>query len=89
MLNIFDYLKSILFTKKEIQVKSVEEENFDLFMVNRWCSMLDKDCAKIINETTNKFGYILDSKQQYKLLQNTLPQYKFRKINYIKRKTVE
>ncbi len=90
MYNIFDYLKSILFTKKDLQIKTVEEENFDLYMVNRWCSMVDKDAAKIINETTNKFGYILESKKhQYKLLQSILPQYKFRKISYIKRKTVE
>lgn len=90
MANIFDYLKSILFTKKDLNFKSVEEENFDLYMVNRWCSMADKDCAKIINETTNKFGYYIDSKhRQYKFLQSVLPQYKFRKINYIKRKTVE
>lgn len=89
MLNIFDYLKSILFTKKEISAKTIEEENFDLFMVNRWCSMMDGNCSKIINETTNKFGYTLNSEQQYKLLQNILPQYKFRKINYIKRKAVE
>lgn len=90
MVNIFDYLKSILFTKKDINIKSAEEENFDLFMVNRWCSMVDGDSAKIINETTNKFGYMLNSKQdQYQFLKTVLPQYKFRKINYIKRKAVE
>ena len=90
MLNIFDYLKSILFTKKDISIKSTEDETFDMYMVNRWCSMVDADSAKIINETTNKFGHLLDSKnQQYKLLQAILPRYKFRKINYIKRKAVE
>ena len=90
MVNIFDYLKSILFTKKDPNIKSLEEENFDLFMVNRWCSMVDKDAARIINETTNKFGFALDSKHsQFKFLQTVLPQYKFHKINYIKRKAVD
>jgi hypothetical protein len=90
MVNIFDYLKSILFTKKDLNIKTVEEENFDMYMVNRWCSMVDADAARIINETTNKFGYLLETKDhQYKLLQNILPSYKFRKINYIKRKTVD
>ena len=90
MVNIFDYLKGILFTKKDPNIKSIEEDNFDLFMVNRWCSMVDKDSARIINETSNKFGFILDSKQkQFKFLQTVLPQYKFHKINYIKRKAVE
>jgi hypothetical protein len=90
MVNIFDYLKSILFTKKDLNIRSSEEENFDLFMVNRWCSMVDKDSARIINETTNKFGFHLDTKEkQLKFLQTVLPRYKFHKINYIKRKSVE
>jgi hypothetical protein len=91
MTNIFDILKGILFTKKSHSFSTIEDEKqFDLYMVNRWCSMVDKDCAKIINETTNKFGMNLDSKQtQYKFLQNVLPKYNFHKINYIKRKVVD
>lgn len=91
MIGLFDYLKSILFTKKDILVKSIEEEKgFDMYMINRWCSMVDKDSAKIINETTNKFGHLLETKgHQYRFLQTILPQYKFRKIDYIKRKAVE
>ena len=91
MLNIFDYLKGILFTKNSIPGNNVEEEKgFDLFMVNRWCSMSDPDCAKIINQTTNKFGMMLTSKtDQYNFLKEVLPKYKFKKINYIKRKTID
>ena len=91
MFNIFDYLKGILFTKKDVNVSSIDEEkNFDLYMVNRWCSMVDGDCAKIINETTNKFGQQLESKErQFNFLKTVTPQYKFKKINYIKRKAVE
>jgi len=91
MATIFDYLKGILFTKTQIPSNTVEEEKtFDIYMVNRWCSMVDKDSAKIINETTNKFGHLLSSKQhQYTFLKTVLPRYKYQRINYIKRKTVD
>lgn len=91
MVNIFDYLKGILFTKSDIPGDTVEDEKgFDIYMVNRWCSMMDGDCAKIINETTNKFSTIVGSKKdQYNFLKTVLPRYKFKKINYIKRKAVD
>ncbi len=91
MSNIFDILKGILFTKKEFPFQFTEDEkNFDLYMVNRWISMVDGDSAKIINETTNKYGTLFSSKnQQYDFLRQILPKYKFHKINYIKRKSVD
>jgi hypothetical protein len=91
MTSIFDILKGVLFTKKDPDFSTIEEEKqFDMYMVNRWCSMVDKDCAKIINETTNKFGGCLDSKtSQYRFLKSVLPRYNFHKINYIKRKSVD
>ena len=91
MQSIFDVLKGVLFTKKEYPFQYTEEEkNFDIFMVNRWVSMVDKDSANIINETTNRFGNTFTSKkQQYDFLKNVLPKYKFHKINYIKRKSVD
>lgn len=89
MPTIFDFLKEILFTKESKTLSNIEDEKqFDLYMVNRWCSMVDKDCANIINATTNKFGMCLTSKtQQLAFLKNVLPKYKTHKINYIKRKT--
>jgi len=89
--NIFESLKGILFTKKEYPFQYTEDEkNFDTFMVNRWISMVDKDSARIINETTNRFGAVFASKkQQYDFLKDVLPKYKFHKINYIKRKSVD
>lgn len=91
MPTIFDFLKGILYTKTPSPSVTIEDEKgFDMYMINRWCSMMDSDSAKIINETTNKFGHILPSKeQQYEFLKNVLPKYKFRKINYIKRKSVD
>jgi len=89
--NIFDILNGILFSKKEYPLQYTEEEkNFDSFMVNRWVSMVDKDSARIVNETTNKFGSIFTSKKQhYDFLKTVLPKYKFHRINYIKRKSVD
>ena len=59
-------------------------------MVNRWISMVDKDSARIVNETTNRFGAVFaNKKQQYDFLKDVLPKYKFHKINYIKRKSVD
>lgn len=91
MSNIFDYIGGILFTKKEWPNKTLEEDKtFDLYMINRWCSMADKDAARLINETTNKFGHLLDGKEkQYTFLKSILPRYKYQRINYIKRKSVD
>lgn len=88
---IFDYLKGILFLKTPSPSKTVEDDKcFDMYMVNRWCSMVDGDCAKIINETTNKFGHLLpDKSKQYNFLKNVLPKYNYRRINYIKRKSLD
>jgi hypothetical protein len=91
MSTIFDFLNGILFTKKEIPSGTIEDEkNFDIFMINRWVSMVDKDCAKIINETTNRISSALPSKKaQYDFLSSVIPKQKFRKIHYIKRKSVD
>lgn len=91
MHSIFDILKGVLFTKTEFPFKIAEDEkNFDLYMVNRWVSMVDKDSARIVNETTNRFGSVFSEKQQqYNFLKAILPKYKFHKINYIKRKSVD
>ena len=52
--------------------------------------MVDKDSARIVNETTNRFGAVFaNKKQQYDFLKDVLPKYKFHKINYIKRKSVD
>jgi hypothetical protein len=91
MPNIFDFLNGILFSKKEMPVSSIEDEkSFDIYMVNRWVSMTSPDNAKIINETTNKISTVLDSKSmQYSFLQNVIPKQRFKKIIYIKRKSVD
>lgn len=86
-MTIFDILNSLLFTKKSLDLNIEDEQQFNLFMVNRWCSMYSESITTIINHTTNnKLGGIFDTKQDQSLfLKNILPRVKFKKINYIKK----
>lgn len=85
MSTIFDYLNTILFDKSnEI---SIEENDFNLYMVNRWLSMYSPDMANVINETSNKYGQTLAVKEdQFKFLLNMLPKQRKKHIGYIKKK---
>lgn len=87
--NIFDYIKDILFQKKKKFVNCSDEQlDFSPFMLQRWCSMSNKDAALILNETTNKWLTLATSKQHfYSLLVEVLPKQKQKKVAYIKKPT--
>jgi hypothetical protein len=91
LMEIFDYLRNILFNKKEYTVENVEEmQKYNPYLINRWASMLDGESANIINETTNKKNYLNNDKEMhYKMLLNVLPKKQHRKIEYIKKNSVE
>jgi hypothetical protein len=83
---IFSYIDSVLFTKKKLNTINEGETQFNLYMLNRWCSMYSSDIAQILNETTNKYGKLFQTKQeQYDFILNMLPRVKKKKINYIKK----
>jgi hypothetical protein len=83
---IFNYIDSVLFTKQKLNKLNEEETQFNLYMLNRWCSMYSPDMAQIINETTNRYKEIFSLKQdQYNYLFNILPRVKKKRINYIKK----
>ena len=86
-MTIFDIIDGIAFSKKKKLLENIGEENaFQLFMVNRWLSMLDPGAAKIVNVTLNRYGHIFQSNQdKYNFLVNVLPQYRKQKIQYIKK----
>ena len=85
-MTIFQYLNSLLYSKKKIDMNCDDESQFNLFMVNRWGSMYSKEVANYINETSNKFWSLFDDKQnQYKYLYNILPRLKYKRIQYIKK----
>jgi hypothetical protein len=83
---IFNYIDSVLFNKKKLNKINERETQFNLYMLNRWCSMYSPDLAQIINQTSNQFKEVLSLKQdQYDFCFNMFPKSKKRKIEYIKK----
>jgi len=83
---IFNYIDSVLFTKQKLNKLNEDETEFNLYMLNRWCSMYSPDMAQIINETTNRQKELFTLKQdQYNFIFNILPKVKKKRINYIKK----
>ena len=88
-MTIFDYINDILYQKKGHLLNNVDDESsFNLYMVNRWCSMYSTSIAKIVNLTANKYYSIFETKKEtYNFLLTMLPKVKFRRIHYIKKKS--
>lgn len=87
---IFNFIDSVLFNKKKLNTINEGETQFNLYMVNRWCSMYSSDVAQIINETSNKYGKLFQTKQeQYEFVLNMFPKVKKKIINYIKKNKEE
>lgn len=87
-MNFFDILRSLLFVKKTANDLCSEGlQQFTPYMVNRWVSFYDNSKTIFINETFNRFASLFEDKSEmYKLYLNLIPQSKFKKINYIKKK---
>lgn len=85
-MTIFQYINSILFSKKKIDINCDDESQFNLFMLNRWTSMYSKELNEYINETSNKFWSVFNEKtEQYSYLNNVIPKLRYARINYIKK----
>ena len=83
---IFNFIDSVLFTKKKLNTINEGETQFNLYMLNRWGSMYSSDVAYIINETSNKYGKLFQTKEeQYQFVLNMFPKVKKKRINYIKK----
>jgi hypothetical protein len=83
---IFNYIDSILFNKKKLPLLNEGETQFNLYMIDRWCSMTSPEICHIINETSNKYGQHFSSKQeQYDFVYNIFPKLKKKRIEYIKK----
>lgn len=83
--SIFDYLKDILFTKKNIFIDK-NKDSLQPYILQRWCSMSSEDIAHIINETSNRWSILYGDKDLiYKIFVSCLPRQKHKKINYIKK----
>lgn len=88
METIFDFLNSILFSKKNIVVGEENKNNYTPFLINRWLSFYSKDICNVINQSVNKFTN-LDRNEQYIFLKNMLPKLPYKKLEYIKKKKYE
>jgi len=85
-MNIFQYINSLLFSKKKIDINSDDESQFNLFMLNRWSSMYSKELNEYINETSNKYWNLFDDKlSQYNYLYSLIPKLKYKRITYLKK----
>jgi hypothetical protein len=85
-MTIFQYINSILYSKKKIDMNCDDESQFNLFMVNRWSSMYSKEVNDYINETSNKYWNLFDDKiSQYKYIYSLIPKLKYKRINYLKK----
>lgn len=83
---IFTYIDSLLFDKAYKSSVNYEENQYNNFMVNRWCSMYSTDVSEIINQTVNRTWSQLATKEDhYKFLFYLLPKQKRKKIEYIKK----
>ena len=81
-MNIFQYINSILFSKKKIDINSDDESQFNLFMLNRWTSMYSKELNEYVNETSNKYWNLSDEKsEQYSYLYSLIPKLKYKRLN--------
>ena len=83
---IFNYLDSILCSKKYITDINHEESQYSSFMCNRWISMYSNTTAEIINDSVNKYwSQMMQPKDHYDFLMCLMPKYNRKKINYIKK----
>jgi hypothetical protein len=86
-MDIFEYINNILFHKKSYKEENFENNKvYNIFLINRWLSMFNDDCSKIVNETTNRKNFLANDKDMhYKMLLNIVPKNKFKKFTYIKK----
>lgn len=88
---IFDYVGSILYTKDASVFSNVDDEStFNPYMVNRWISMYSPEMANMVNQTTNKYVNIFNTKQEYfQFFVSVYPRLRQKRINYVKKAKAE
>lgn len=85
-MTIFDFISSVLFTKKKTCLNTVDEEGeFSPYMLNRWCSMYSQSTATFSN-ILNKYLGVFDNKRDlYNLFVAVMPKVSSKRISYIKK----
>ena len=86
----FSLLKSV-FTKEEPGVEPTDD-NFPIFLVNRYISFAHPNLCIYIDEMVNrndKAQFLTDSKTAYYTLRAILPKLPYTRINYVKKTVSE
>lgn len=85
-MTIFDFISSVLFTKKKNCLNTVDEEGeFSPYMLNRWCSMYSQTTATFSNIVNKYLGVFDNKKDLYNLFVAVMPKVSSRRISYIKK----
>lgn len=85
-MTIFDFISSVLFTKKKTCLNTVDEEGeFSPYMLNRWCSMYSQSTATFSNVLNKYLGIFENKKDLYSLFVAVMPKVSSRRISYIKK----
>jgi|TARA_R110000868_G_scaffold138335_3_gene352399 hypothetical protein len=84
---IFDYVNAILHSKnKSVFTNMDDESTFSSYMINRWVSMYSPEMANMVNQTTNKYVNIFNTKQEFfNFYISVYPRLHQKRINYIKK----
>jgi hypothetical protein len=87
MVTIFDILNDIITTKKGNLLDDIEnEDQFNGYIVSRWLSMYSPVYAQILNDTTNRYYNVFESKKDwYEFLIRILPRGSPGRIHYVKK----
>jgi hypothetical protein len=85
-MTIFDFISSVLFTKKKTCLNTVDEEGeFSPYMLNRWCSMYSQQVATFSNVLNKYLGIFENKKDLYNLFVAVMPNVSSKRISYIKK----
>lgn len=90
VIDLFSYIRSILFTKKNL-IDDFDEDEYVPFFINRWMSMYSPELCYFINNTINfRLDKIFsDKKDIYKFAYNIMPKQKYERISYIKKSNTQ
>lgn len=88
---IFDYINAVLHSKDNTVFSNVDDEStFSAYMINRWISMYSPEMANLVNQTTNKYTNIFNTKQdQFNFFVSVYPRLRQKRIPYVKKAKTE
>lgn len=83
--NQFYKLLDSIFSKKSLDIVP-DDSNFNLYLMNRYCSFKHPMLCRLINDTTNVVGFVQDPENDeecYNVLRAIMPKLPWTKIEYV------